>query len=127
MPLVGKLVVRNVQQLGQLYPIRGCLVQHDEKIAVYQHVASSVGLEKVLHILRDTSHTGTVLSHTFPEGKQEVCAVLMLEQQIDLINIYPGMPLCLMALQFLLVFDVLTIQKRGHKAIHQYHRRSTLK
>jgi len=43
-----------------------------------------------LHILRQPSYAGTVLSDTFPEGEQEVGAVLMLEQQVDLVDVDPG-------------------------------------
>lgn len=45
---VGQLVVRDVQQLGQLSPVRGRLVEHDQKLAVGQHGAGRVGLEQVV-------------------------------------------------------------------------------
>ena len=79
---IGKLVVRNVQQLGQFYPIRGCLVQHDEEFAVGQHGAGRMGLEQVVHILGQAGAAGPVLPYPLPEGEEEVGAVLMLEQQV---------------------------------------------
>ena len=45
-----------------------------------------MALQKVVHILRDAGRISAVLSHTLPKGEQEVCAVLVLEQKVDLIN-----------------------------------------
>lgn len=45
---VGELVVRDVQQLGQLLPVGGRLVQHDQELTVGQHGAGGVGLEQVV-------------------------------------------------------------------------------
>ena len=46
-----------------------------------------MGLEQVVHILGQAGAAGPVLPYPLPEGEEEVGAVLMLEQQIDLINI----------------------------------------
>ena len=78
---VGELVVRDVQQPGQLRPVRRRLVEHDEELAVGQHGPGGVGLEQVVHILCDAGAAGPILTDTFPEGEQEVCAVLVLKQQ----------------------------------------------
>ena len=51
-----------------------------------------MGLEEVVHILCDAGAAGPVFADALPEGEQEVRAVLMLEQQIDLVNIDPGIP-----------------------------------
>ena len=41
-----------------------------------------MGLEQVLDILADPRAASLILSHTLPEGEQEIGAVLMLEQQV---------------------------------------------
>ena len=76
--------------MRQFFPIRGRLIQHDEELTVCQHGAGRVGLQQVLDILTDPRSASLVFSHTFPEGEQEIGAVLMLEQQIDLVDIDPG-------------------------------------
>ena len=45
-----------------------------------------MALQKVVHILRNAGGISTVLSHTLPKGKQEVCGVFVLEQEVDFIN-----------------------------------------
>ena len=52
-----------------------------------------MGLQQILDILADPRAASLILSHAFPEGEQEVGAVLMLEQQIDLVDIDPGVAL----------------------------------
>ena len=90
---VGELIIRDVQQACQFLPIRGRLIQHDEKFRVRQHGAGCVGLQQVFDILTDSRAASLVFSHSFPQGEQEIGAVLMLEQQVDLINIDPGVAL----------------------------------
>ena len=79
---VRELVVRNVQQPRQLHPICRRLVEHDEELAVRQHGAGRVGLEQILDVLANPGPAGSVLSHTLPQGEEEIGAVLMLEQQV---------------------------------------------
>ena len=79
--------------MRQFLPICGRLIQHDEKFAVGQHGAGRVRLEQVFDILTDPRSASLILSHTFPEGEQEIGAVFMLKQQIDLVDIDPGIPL----------------------------------
>ena len=45
-----------------------------------------MALQKVVHILRNTRTVRTVFTHTLPEGKEEVCRVFVLKEQIDFIN-----------------------------------------
>lgn len=45
---VGKLIVRDIQQPGQLDPVRGRLVQHDQKLAVGQHRPGRMGLQQIV-------------------------------------------------------------------------------
>ena len=83
---IGKLGVRDVQQLRKFQSVCGCLIEHHDELGVCQHRSCRVGLKQVVHILRDAGRISTVLSHTLPKGEQEVCAVLVLEQKVDLIN-----------------------------------------
>ena len=83
---IGKLGIRDVQQLRKLQSVRGCLIEHHDELGVCQHRSCRVGLEQIVHILRDARGISTVLSHTLPKGEQEVCAVLVLEQKVDFIN-----------------------------------------
>ena len=50
-----------------------------------------MGLEQVVHILRDTCGISAVLSHTLPKREQEIGAVFVLEQKVDLIDKDEGM------------------------------------
>ena len=45
-----------------------------------------MALQEVVHVLRDARAVRPVLTHTLPEGKEEVRTVLVLEQQINFIN-----------------------------------------
>ena len=83
---IGKLGVRNVQQLRKLQSVRRCLIEHNNELGVCQHRSCRVGLKQVVHILRDARGISAVLSHTLPKGEQKVCTVLVLEQKVDLIN-----------------------------------------
>ena len=41
-----------------------------------------MALQEVVHVLRDTRTICTILTHTFPQGKEEVGTI----QQVNLIN-----------------------------------------
>ena len=88
---IGKLGVRNVQQLRKLQSVCGCLIEHNNELGVCQHRSCRVGLKQVVHILRDARGISAVLSHTLPKGEQEVCTVFVLEQKVDLIDKDEGM------------------------------------
>ena len=83
---IGKLGIRDVQQLRKLQSVRGCLIEHHDELGVCQHRSCRVGLEQIVHILRDAGRISAILSYTLPQGEQEVCAVLVLEQKVDLVN-----------------------------------------
>lgn len=83
---IGKLGVRNVQQLRKLQSVRRCLIEHNNELGVCQHRSCRVGLKQVVHILRDARGISAVLSYTLPKGEQEVCTVLVLEQKVDFID-----------------------------------------
>ena len=48
---VGKLGVRDIQELGKLVPVGGSLVQHNQKLRVCQHEPGGIGPEQFLHVL----------------------------------------------------------------------------
>ena len=45
-----------------------------------------MGLEQIVHILRDTGRISAVLTDTLPKSEQEVGTLFVLEKQINLIN-----------------------------------------
>ena len=45
-----------------------------------------MALQEVVHVLRNTGCKRTVLSYSFPKGKEEVCRIFVLEKQVNLIN-----------------------------------------
>ena len=45
-----------------------------------------MALQKVVHILCNAGGISAVLSYTLPKRKQEVCRILVLEQEVDFIN-----------------------------------------
>ena len=83
---VFHLVVADLQQFCQLLPVGAALVEHDDELAVRKHRSCRMALQQVVHVLRNARTVRAVFAHAFPERKQEVGAVLVLEQQIDLIN-----------------------------------------
>ena len=79
---MAHLCAGDIQEFGKFGPVRGRLVEEDQKLAVGQHGPGGVGLEEVVHILCDAGAAGPVFADALPEGEQEVRAVLMLEQQV---------------------------------------------
>lgn len=45
-----------------------------------------MALEQVIDVLSDTCRKCAVLTDTFPKCKEEVCGILVLEQEVDFIN-----------------------------------------
>ena len=86
---IRKLIVRNIEQPRQLDSVRTRLIEHEQKLAVRQHRSGSMGLQQIIDVLRQPRAAGTIFAHPLPEGKQEIRAVFVLEQQIDFINIKP--------------------------------------
>ena len=83
---IAHLKVGNVKELRKLDAVCGRLVQHDDKFRVGKHRPRRMALQKVVHVLRDARAVRPVLTHTLPEGKEEVSGILVLEQQINLVN-----------------------------------------
>ena len=78
---VAKLVIGDVQQLGQLLAVGGALVQHDQKFRVGQHQAGGVRAQQLVHILRQPGHKTVVFADAFPQLVEKVCTVLLAEQK----------------------------------------------
>ena len=83
---ITHLKVGDIKELGKLKSVRRCLVKHNDKFAVSKHRPCRMALQKVVYILRNTRTVRTVFTHTLPEGKEEVCRVFVLKEQIDFIN-----------------------------------------
>ena len=77
---IAHLQIGDIKELGKLDTVCGCLVEHDDKLAVGKHRPRRVALQEVVHILGDTRTVRPVLSHTLPEGKEEVGGILMLKK-----------------------------------------------
>ena len=86
---IRKLIVRNIEQPRQLDSVRTRLIEHEQKFAVRQHRSGSMGLQQIVDVLRQPRAAGPVFAHPLPEREQEICAIFVLEQQIDFINIKP--------------------------------------
>ena len=78
---VAELVFTDREEFGKLHAVGAGLIEHDEELAVRQHGSRRVGLEKVVHVLRQPGATASVLSDPFPERKEEICAVFVLKQE----------------------------------------------
>ena len=65
------------------------LAQHTHKFAVGQHGVSSTVGQAVFNVLGNSCGKGVVFAEAFPAGEEELCAQLVLQQEIDLIKINP--------------------------------------
>lgn len=83
---IAHLKVGDIKELGKLNPVGRRLVEHNNKLGVCKHCPRCMALQEVIYILSDTRTVRTVLTHTLPKGKKEVCRVFVLEQQINFIN-----------------------------------------
>ena len=83
---IRKLIVRNIEQPRQLDPVRTRLIEHEQKLAVRQHRSGSMGLQKVVDILRQPRAAGPIFAHPLPECEQEIGAVLVLKQQVNFVD-----------------------------------------
>lgn len=78
---VPQLGVRDVQQFGQLLPVGGALVEHDQEFRVSQHQAGRIGAQQFVYILRHASDQTVVLADALPQFVEEIGAVLVPEQE----------------------------------------------
>ena len=83
---VAELLLGNVQQLCQSHPVGCCLVEHDNKFGIGQHGGCLHGIQKVLHVLRDGRRIGVSLTEHSPRRVEEVGAVLVGVQDVELID-----------------------------------------
>lgn len=78
---VPQLGVRDVQQFGQLLPVSGALVEHDQKLRVCQHQPGRIGAQQLIHVLRHAGDQTVVLADALPQFVEEIGAVLVPEQE----------------------------------------------
>ena len=69
------MIFTDREEFGKLHAVGAGLIEHDEKLAVGKHGSRRMGLQKVLHVLRQPGATASVLSDPFPKRKEEICAV----------------------------------------------------
>ena len=86
------LLTGDIDKLRKFQPVCRCLIQHDQELRVGKHGPCCVGLQQILHVLRDAGTVCPVLSHTLPEREQEVRRILMLKEQVDLIDEDESLP-----------------------------------
>ena len=86
---VRKLVIRNIEQPRQLDSVRTRLIEHEQEFAVCKHRAGGMGLQQIVDVLRQPRAAGPVFAHPLPEGKQEIRAVFVLEQQVNFVDVEP--------------------------------------
>lgn len=89
---IAHLQIGDVKELRKLDTVCGRLIEHDDKLAVGKHCPRRMALQEVVHVLRDARTVRPIFPHTFPQGKEEIGRVFMLEQQVNLINENEGVP-----------------------------------
>lgn len=78
---VPQLGVRDGQQFGQLLPVSGALVEHDQELGVGQHQPGRIGAQQLIHVLRHAGDQTVVLADALPEFVEEIGAVFVPEQE----------------------------------------------
>ena len=87
---IAHLLVGDIEELRQLCPVGRRLVQHDDKLRVREHGAGLDGIQKVLHVLGDSSRVGPTLSKLPPCGIKENAALLILKHHMELVDEHMG-------------------------------------
>lgn len=118
---VPQLGVRDVQQFGQLLPVGGALVEHDQEFRVGQHQAGRIGAQQFVYILRHAGDQTVVLADALPEFVEEIGAVLVPEQDVELVAEDPGSVSTLPVLNHTVVDGVQRHQySEGHQLFAQF-------
>ena len=86
---VGHLIAGDFQQLRQLRPVGGRLIQQHQKLTVGKHQPRRIGAQALLHILRGPSHSRSVFPESLPALVEELRAVKVPEKHVDFINKHP--------------------------------------
>ena len=87
---VTHLRVGDMQELRQLRPVRGRLIEQQQKFRVRQHEAGCLGFQTFLNVLRGGGHGRGVLSEPFPGPVEELAGVVVLKIQVHFVQEYPG-------------------------------------
>ena len=86
---IPHLRVGDMQQLPQLRPVRGRLIEQQKKLRVGQHQPGRLGFQALLYVLRGRRHGRGVLPKPLPCPVQELPGVVVLEVQIALVQEHP--------------------------------------
>ena len=87
---IPHLIFRNVQQLGQLRPVRGGLIQQHQKLTVGEHEPGSLGAQALLHVLSGGGQRRAILTEPLPRLIEELGGVVIFEEQIHLVHEDPS-------------------------------------
>ena len=87
---VVHLLIGDVQESAQLFPVRCRLIQHDNEFGVGKHGAGLNGIQQVLHILGDGSGEGVALSELPPCGVEEGRGELIFKHHMEFVDEYMG-------------------------------------
>ena len=79
---IAHLGFRDVQQLGQLRPVGGRLVQQHQKLTVGEHEPGRLRAQALLHILRGGGQGRAILAKAFPRLVEELGGIVVFEEQV---------------------------------------------
>ena len=79
---MAHLCAGDIQEFGKFGPVRGRLVEEDQKLAVGEHEPSGIGAQALLHILRGGGQGRAVLAKPLPCLVEELGGVVILEKQV---------------------------------------------
>ena len=79
---MAHLCAGDIQEFGKFGPVRGRLVEEDQKLAVGEHEPSGIGAQALLHILSGPGHGGGILAEPLPALVEELRGVEILEKQV---------------------------------------------
>lgn len=79
-----------MQQLTQLLPVCGSLIEQHQELGVCKHEPRRLRAQTFLHVLRRGGQDAAVFSEPLPGPVKHFCGVVVFEVQIDLVQEHPG-------------------------------------
>lgn len=79
---MAHLCAGDIQEFGKFGPVRGRLVEENQKLAVGEHEPGGIGAQALLHILSGPGHGGGILAEPLPALVEELSGVEILEKQV---------------------------------------------
>lgn len=79
---MAHLCAGDIQEFGKFGPIRGRLIQEDQKLTVGKHQAGGFRTQALLHILSGPGHGGGILAEPLPALVEELRGVEILKKQV---------------------------------------------